>query len=306
MKVIDYQAANLPQVTSATVGTFDGVHKGHQQVIGLAVARARELGGKSCVITFDKLPRQVLSPAKAPAVLTALQTKLSLIGQLGVDYVLLVPFTRELAKLAPDEFCTRVIAGQLGVKHLFVGVDFRFGADRQGDAETLVELGQLLGFTASPVSLLEAGGSPVSSTRIRGLLTRGKVREVLPLLGRYHAATGYVEKGHQRGAQIGFPTINVLEDEHLCLPRNGVYAGMTTLADRTYPSVANVGVKPTFGEDKRQLEAHLFGYAGKAYGERVSFDFRFRLRDEQRFGSLAELREQISSDAELARRLLVS
>lgn len=296
----------MPQTAAATVGTFDGVHVGHQQVIGLAVAKARELTGASCVITFDKPPRQVLSPSKAPAVLTSLPVKLSLIESLGVDYVLLVPFTRELAKLAPEEFCTRVIAGRLNVRHLFVGADFRFGADRQGGAETLVELGRRLGFTAAAVPLLEVGGSTVSSTRIRGLLTRGKVREVLPLLGRFHAVTGSVEQGHQRGSGIGFPTVNVVEDDHLCLPRNGVYAGMTTLAGRTYPSVANVGVRPTFGEDKRQLEAHLFGYTGKAYGERVSFDFRFRLRDEERFGSIAELREQISSDAELARRLLGS
>jgi len=304
MKVIDYQAANLPQVTSATVGTFDGVHIGHQQVIGLAVTRARELGGKSCVITFDKLPRQVLSPSKAPAVLTALPTKLSLIQELGVDYVLLVPFTRELAKLAPGEFCTRVIAGKLGVSHLFVGANFRFGANRQGGAETLVELGRLLDFTVSPVPLLEAGGSPVSSTRIRGLLTRGKVREVLPLLGRYHAITGYVEKGNQRGSAIGFPTVNIVEDERLCLPRNGVYAGVTTLTGHSYPSVANVGVRPTFGNNKRQLEAHMFDYTGIAYGERIEFDFRFRLRNEERFGSIDALREQIALDAAEARRLL--
>lgn len=305
MKVIDYQGTTLPQVAGATVGTFDGVHVGHQQVIGLAVAKARELGGQSCVITFDTPPRQVLSPSKAPAVLTSLSTKLLLIEELGVDYVLLVPFTRELARLAPEEFCARVVA-RLNVRHLFVGANFRFGVDRQGGAETLIELGSRLGFTATPVPLLEAGGSPVSSTRIRGLLTRGKVREVLPLLGRFHAVTGSVERGDQRGSEIGFPTVNVAEDEHLCLPRNGVYAGMTTLAGRIYPSVANVGVRPTFGENRRRLEAHIFDYTGQAYGERVSFDFRFRLRDEERFGSVAELREQIGLDTELARRLLDS
>ncbi len=289
---------------AVTVGNFDGVHRGHQALVSAAVARAREKGGLSVVLTFDPHPARVLRPAHAPAALTTLAQKEELLAALGVDRLAVLPFGAALASLSPEEFARAVLRDTLGARDVVVGESFRFGHRREGDARTLVDLGARLGFDVEAIPPVLEGGRPVSSSRVRSELGHGHVGAAAVLLGRPYFVDAGVVRGVGRGRTIGVPTAN-LAPENEILPAPGVYAGFCRVpGGASWAAVVNLGRRPTFGGGDLFLEAHLLGFDGDLYGSRVRLSFHERLRDEERFPSKDALVARIRDDIARARALL--
>ena len=290
--------------SAVTVGNFDGVHRGHQALVSVAVAKARAAGGLCVVLTFDPHPARVLRPAHAPAALTTLAQKEELLGGLGVDRLAVLPFDARLAQLLPEEFARAVLRDTLGARDVAVGESFRFGHGREGDTRTLVDLGTRLGFEVQAIPAVLEGGRPVSSSRIRSELGHGHAAAAAALLGRPYFVDATVVRGEGRGRTIGVPTAN-LASENEILPAPGVYAGfLRAPGGESWPAVINLGRRPTFGGGDLLLEAHVLGFDGDLYGARVRLSFHERLRDEERFPSKEALVARIREDVARARRLL--
>jgi riboflavin kinase / FMN adenylyltransferase len=295
-----------------TVGNFDGLHVGHQEILRIVTERARARRGESAVYTFEPHPRKVLRPDDAPRLLTTLEQKLELIDDAGVDVVVVERFDAEFARRSAEEFVREVLHARLRPEEVFVGYDFRFGHDREGSMRTLTELGPHLGFAVTIVPEVTVGGRDVNSTRIRELLAAGNVEEAGQLLGRPYRVRGLVVEGDRRGRSLGFPTVN-LAPENEVLPAQGVYAGrLRVLGDGRgeeegeRPAVVNVGRRPTFKDAAAPVlaEAHVIDWSGDLYGRRVELSFLHHLREERRFPDVAALRSQIEADRDEARRLL--
>jgi len=294
-----------------TIGNFDGVHRGHRAIMETVVSRARVLSGEAVVYTFEPHPRRVLVPERAPALLATLDQKLERLEELGVDVVIVEPFDREFAAMAPEHFVRECVHRRIRPVEVYVGYDFRFGRDREGSMRLLTELGPHLGFSVTIIPEITVEGQDVNSTRIRRLLEEGRVEEVAVLLDRPYTVRGQVVSGDRRGREIGFPTANLaLENE--ILPAPGVYAGGVRFLDGPVPprgarfdAVTNVGRRPTFGPDGPLVaEAHLLDFDGECYGRRMELSFRFRLRAERRFSGPDALRSQIARDVAEGRRRL--
>ncbi len=291
---------------AVTIGNFDGVHRGHQALVRRVVERARASGGTAVALTFDPHPARVLAPERAPAALTTPAQKLELLSALGVEVVAVLPFTRTLSGLSPEEFVRTLLAGTLGARQVVVGEGFRFGHRQAGDASRLTRLGDSSGFTVEAVPAVLESGQPVSSSRVREALVRGDATAARGLLGRSYFVDARVVRGDGRGRSIGVPTAN-LEAENEILPARGVYAGLVRLADGSWHrAVANRGLRPTFGEQAEALEAHLLDYQGDLYGTRLRLAFVARLREELRFAGPQALVAQIREDVARARALLSS
>ena len=286
-----------------SLGNFDGVHLGHQAIIRQVVQDARTNNGTALVLTFYPHPLSVLRPAQSLPLILSLREKLLRLQQSGIDAVLLQHFTRPFSLLSAEDFIQRYLVTALGVKKVIVGHNVSFGYKRTGDARVLESYGQKYGFSVQVVGPVLVDGREVSSTEIRATLIRGDLREVSRLLGRPYAVSGRVVKGFQRGRGIGFPTANLLPKGDLLLP-NGVYAVRCELNDQRVLGVANVGMNPTFGNNVRTIETHLFDFSADIYGKRLRVSFIERLRGEQKFSSLDALKRQIGVDAERARMLL--
>jgi riboflavin kinase/FMN adenylyltransferase len=292
--------------SAVTVGNFDGVHRGHQALVAVAVEDARAASGTAVVLTFDPHPSRVLSPDRAPSALTTLKQKAEILERLGVDKLAVLPFTRELAEESPEEFARKVLAGAASARLVVVGANFRFGHGRSGDVDTLVRLGAKLGFRVHAVPPLLHEGAPISSTRIREALFRGAVEAVPPLLGRRYFVDGRVVRGAGRGKPLGIATAN-LEVVNETLPARGVYASFCRIAGpggRLRPSVVNLGRRPTFGGGETTLEAHLLDFDQDLYGQSLRVEFVRRLRDERHFPDVPALLEQIRRDVAEARAAL--
>lgn len=284
-----------PQGRSLAVGTYDGVHLGHRRVIQSALDWGRLHEALTCVVTFDPHPLQVLRPDEPPRLITPADLKADLIEDMGVDELLFVPFTKEFSKLEGEDFCDQVLVGVLGARHVSVGENFRFGYGARGDAAMLEARPE---FETEIVPLVEHDGSPVSSSRIRDLISSGDVKTAAQLLGAPFALEGTVVSGDARGRSLGVPTANVKPGEDVLVPALGIYAGR--MLDR--PAAISVGVRPTFEQDGELLvEAHLLDFDGDLYGQTVRVEFLERLRDELRFGSTDELVEQMRHDIEQVR-----
>ena len=295
--------------TLCAIGNFDGVHRGHRDILGrmFADSAARQLLPR--VLTFDPHPAVVLGRTP-PAVLTPLDRKIELLRRAvpGVE-VIVRAFDEALAAMSPERFAREVLVGEVGAAHVLVGQNFRFGKGRAGDFATLAGLGAQLGFSAAAATLAGDARGAWSSTRVRAALAAGDLADVEGVLGRPHALTGTVVVGDQRGRQLGFPTANlggVAEQA----PPDGVYAVLVDRLDAGAPlalaaGVANIGVRPTVGAG-RSIEAHLFDFAGDLYGARLRLHLVAHVRGERRFGGLDALKAQIASDAEVARGLLAS
>lgn len=294
-----------------TIGAYDGVHRGHQSVIGEVRRRAEAAGAHSVVVTFDRHPASVVRPESAPRLLTDLDQKLELLEATGVDATVLVEFDEAQAAEAPEEFVERVLVRCLGALQIVVGADFHFGNRRRGNVALLRELGARHGFDVEPVELLERGdgvAEPVSSTAIRRALAGGQVELAAELLGRPFQARGPVEQGDQRGRTIGFPTANVAVPASICLPADGVYAGWYVRPDGDRRACAiNLGRRPTFYEHAQTslLEAHLIDFSGDLYGERARVEFTHFLRSERKFDGIDALVGQLKHDIDHARDLLL-
>ena len=289
----------------ATIGNFDGVHLGHQAVFSALTARAHAAGLPSLVITFEPQPMEFFRPEQAPPRLTRLREKLEAIYTCGIDRVLLIRFDAAFAAADADDFVRRILVEKLGIRHLYVGDDFRFGRDRVGDFALLKAMGGQLGFGVESLGTVAEDGSRVSSTRIRDALQAGDLAHAARCLGRRYRICGRVAHGNKRGRTIGFPTLNVGLLRR-STPLRGVFAVQVLgLAESPLPGVANIGNRPTLqGDDRLLLEVHLFDFEREVYGRHVEVDFVEHIRDERRFESFDALREQIQRDAQRARDIL--
>jgi riboflavin kinase / FMN adenylyltransferase len=295
----DWTTAHLPAPV-LTIGTFDGVHRGHQALIHATRALASDLGAPTTVLTFEPSPRDVLRPDHGTPRIESLQQRLVHLEASGVDVVILQRFDAELAALEPGRFCRELLAEQLGVVGMVVGHDFRFGHRRAGDATLLREV---LHVPVTEVGPLSDAGGPISSSRVRAALQLGNVGEAARLLGRPHELVGVVVEGDHRGSAIGFPTANLSPGGGL-LPPNGVYAVTVSLDGVVRPGVANLGTRPTFAGSDVRLEVHLFGGTYMLYGRSLVVGLVERIREERPFPSVDALVEQIGRDVVEAKRIL--
>lgn len=291
----------------ATIGNFDGVHRGHQQVIEKLAEAGRRLNLPLVVILFEPQPREYFTLTTAPPRLMSLREKLSCLGRLPVDAVLLLRFTETLANLSAEAFIEDILLRQLGVRHLVVGDDFRFGLNRRGTFELLQTYGQQHGFQVADTPSVVCCGARVSSTRIREALEQGQMTLAADLLGRTYSVQGRVVHGEKRGRTLGFPTANVNMNRKNSAIRGVFAVTLTTPDGREYPGVANVGQRPTIrGGQRINLETFLFDFSGDLYGQRVEVQFHHRIREERRFAHIDTLRAQITRDAEAARNYLTN
>ncbi len=292
-----------PRRTVISIGNFDGVHIGHQAVLSHVAERAAAAGTKSAAMTFDPHPIKLLRPSEAPRLVTTLEQRLALIERTGIETTLVLPFTHRLARMPADEFVREVLVGRLAVREVFIGKNFRFGADRGGDVGLLRSMGQELGFAAAAAPIVEAAGGVVSSTRVREAVAAGNVEEVATLLGRTFFFDGRVLEGKRLGRTLGFPTLNV-EVENEIEPNHGVYVTAVHIPsfDRTFAAVTNIGVRPTVYQNSlTTVESHLLDFTADVYREKVRLFFLRRLRDEKAFNSTMQLMTQIRHDVETAR-----
>jgi riboflavin kinase/FMN adenylyltransferase len=294
--------------TVITVGTFDGVHRGHALVLDRTAERARAAGLLSVAVTFDPHPLDVVNPSAAPPLLTLWDEKLEALSQTAIAHVAVVPFTTELAALSPDEFVERVLIETFHMRELFIGHDHGFGRGRAGDVESLRMIGRRSGFPVDVVdAVVGSDGAPISSTAIRRAVAHGDLARASDGLGRRYSFSGRVVSGEGRGKLLGFPTLNVaLASHRKLLPPHGVYAVYAQGANGAFGGMMNLGPRPTFGDDTVSLEVHLFEATGDWYGKNVRVEFVSRLRDTMKFEGPKELVEQLNRDAEHARRALTS
>ena len=291
--------------TVATVGMFDGVHRGHRMLFDRVIIEAKERGARAGVVTFDPHPLEILAPDKAPCMLTTLDQRLSLFERAGFDVALVLPFNRALAALSPQEFAREALVEELHVCKILIGADFRFGHDRAGDVGTLAEIGKTDGFEAEAIGLLEGDEGKISSSDVRLLLREGQVEGAAALLGRPFALAGEVVEGDKRGRELGFPTANMAPAPSACLPADGVYAGWWSWRGDRLPAAINVGTRPTFKSGEPSLcEVFVIDFDGELYGQHAEVEFTNRLRDELKFSSADELIEQMHRDVARAKALL--
>lgn len=294
-----------PGPSVVTVGSFDGVHRGHQTLVRRAVDAARQRDVRSVAVTFDPHPAAVVRPGSQPPFLQTLADRVTRLHEAGVDQVVVLEFTRALASLEPHEFLEQVLVGRLEPVKVVVGTNFRFGHRAAGDVVVLAEGGERHGYEVEAVTLLELDGEPISSTSIRDRLTAGDVGWSTRALGRAHEVVGEVVPGDGRGSTIGVPTANLAPVEGLLVPGNGVYAGHASLGDeRRWPCVTNVGTRPTFDGTAVTVESHLLDAEEQLYGQRLAVTFEHRLRGEQTFDGPDQLVAQIRRDLDEARALL--
>ena len=297
-RVVVWDAAMEPIGSAVvSVGVFDGVHLGHQTLLARAAADGAARGVESVAVTFDRDPDQVVSPDSAAPQLLTLDDKLAFIAATGVDAILVIPFTHELAEMCPEEFLESVLLHGVTPLAVHVGADFRFGCRAEGDVATMQRIGVEHGFEVCPHDLVLVGGLPVTSSRIRALVAAGDVPAAAELLGRATRAVGRVHRGRGEGASLGFPTANVVPAEFAALPADGVYAGRAILPDgREWAAAISVGTPPTFPAARDHLEAHLIGFDGDLYGQPLTLVFFARLRSQEAYVSLDALKTAIAVD----------
>jgi len=287
-----------------TVGTFDGVHLAHAEIIREVVSRAKMREGRSVVVTFDPHPKQVVGPAGRPVeLLSTIQERVELIGLLGVDVLLVLEFTYAFSRISPGDFYSSYIVDGTGVDEVIVGYDHMFGRDRAAGIDELVRMGKQFGFSVFAVHPFMVGGETVSSTVIRQALAAGDAERAASFLGRPYSLSGTVVTGDGRGKTIGFPTANIKPDSALkIIPSRGVYAVGVRLGSEQRYGMMNIGLRPTVSTAAREtLEAHVFDFDRDIYGEQVTVTFLRRLRDERKFDSLSDLVAQLGRDREQAR-----
>ncbi len=295
-----------------TIGVFDGVHRGHEAIIGHTVARAHSSGLASVVVTFDPHPSEVVRPGSHPAILTESARKADLIEQLGVDVFCVIPFTLDFSHLSAETFVHDVLVEHLHASAVVVGENFRFGHRAAGDVALLTRLGRTFGFTVEGAPLVtsgEADAATVSSTYIRSCVDAGDVAAAAAALGRPHRVEGVVVRGDRRGREIGFRTANLLHSPHAAVPADGVYAAWLSrrgarAASGPHRAAVSIGTNPTFSGRERRVEAYLLDFSGDLYGERLALDFVARLREMRRYDGVAALTEQIEKDVAETRALL--
>ncbi|MEW2306090.1 bifunctional riboflavin kinase/FAD synthetase [Streptomyces sp. NPDC006655] len=294
-----------------TIGSYDGVHRGHQLIIRHAVDRARELGIPAVVVTFDPHPSEVVRPGSHPPLLAPHHTRAELMAELGVDAVLILPFTTEFSKLSAADFVVKVLVDRLHARAVVEGPNFRFGHKAAGNVEFLIEQGAVYDFEVEVVDLFvrgaAGGGEPFSSTLTRRLVAEGDMAGAREILGRPHRVEGVVVRGAQRGRELGFPTANVETLPHTAIPADGVYAGFLHAQGEVMPAAISVGTNPQFDGTERTVEAYAIDRVGlDLYGLHVAVDFLAFVRGQARFDSLDALLEQMAEDVKRCRELVAA
>lgn len=306
-RFLTYSLSDLPgpdRARAVTIGKFDGVHRGHREVLRRLEALAA--GNEVTVVTFDRHPRALLDPAHEPEALLSTEQKIEQLFAAGVNRVAVIPFTTEFANLTPGQFSSQVLVDGLGATDVLVGHDFRYGYQGEGTLATLSAEGQSRGFRTHTVEdVVHDGGERISSTRIRTLLAEGKVEDANELLGRQHAVRSRVVHGHQRGRLLGYPTANLENPVEGFVPRDGVYATWLDVAGQRYPAATSIGVNPTFGDvNQRIVEAHAFNFDGDLYDQVVTVSFTHYIRPMKQFPDAKALASQMGRDADRILELL--
>lgn len=286
-----------------TIGNFDGVHLGHQELLNRVIKLSKEIAGTSVVVTFEPHPVQVLRPEKAPKRLTSLQEKIDIFQSLGIDAVVCLNFTKEFAELTAEDFIEEIIYEKLDAKVIFVGDNYKFGKDRAGDIELLKNRGEIFNFVVYVMEQVEENGRRISSSRIREHLSKGEVDEATGLLGRFYSIEGVVTPGHHRGMGLGYPTANIYTVDET-LPMNGIYAVSVLHGADTLKGACYIGKQPTFAGDKIAVEVHLFDFTGVLYHEHLKVQFVKLIRGEKKFDNSESLIRQIKDDVEKAKEIL--
>lgn len=288
----------------AAIGTFDGVHIGHQALLIGAVRSARQAGLDAVAVTFDRHPLELLAPEAAPPYLTTARQKEHILGSLGLDVLTVLPFNEELRDLSPEGFVEGILVKGLKAQRVHVGEGFRFGRHAAGDTETLRVLGERLGFQVHVEPLVTVDGAPVSSSRIRAAVLRGDVRDAARLLGRNFSLVGTVEEGEGIGRKLGFATANLRMESRMLVPADGVYATLVTAPGLIRAGACSIGTRPTFGGQRRLVEVHVLDFDGDLYGCELEVAFVERLRDQVTYRTADELVAQMQRDVEQTRSLL--
>jgi len=284
------------------LGTFDGVHKGHQQVIGAAIERARAIGGTSLVFTFSNHPLSVVAPERCPVRLMSNEEKENVMQSLGVDVLVNIPFTKEVLSIGAEDFI-RMLIEAYEPKFVVVGPNYTFGYKNQGNSELLKEFGRKYGFEVKIHDAVCDTDNLISSTLIRGYINDGNVEKTTDLLGRDFRLTSTVVHGDERGRTIGFPTANLDLPPEAAVPNNGVYAVRAITADgKVHSAVANIGTNPTFNGIYRHIEVHILDFAADIYGQELTIEFLAKLRNEQKFSGIEALVNQLHQDVETAKK----
>lgn len=281
-----------------TIGTFDGVHKGHLDILDHVIQKAEEINGRGFVITFKPHPRTIVAKKDDIFLLTTYEEKIELLKKRGIENLLIINFTKEFSNLTAKEFVDNIICDKIGAVHLVIGYDHKFGKDRVGNQSRLTELGMKRNFTVSTVAPVEFNGEIISSTKIRKALFDGNIQKANSFLGRNYSIEGKVVEGTKRGRIIGFPTANIeVENKLKLVPKNGVYAVKVSFNSMVYFGIMNIGVRPTFEDSKRRfIEVYILDFNGNIYGKKIKVEFLKRIRDEKNFSSKEKLIEQIKND----------
>jgi riboflavin kinase/FMN adenylyltransferase len=301
---IFYNTTTLPSFKNAvvTIGTFDGVHLGHHTILQEVVSHAKEIGGESVLITFDPHPRKLLFPNQALRLLTSLQTKLDLVNKVGIDHIVVVPFTHEFANFSAENYITQFLVQYFHPNSIIIGYDHQFGHDRKGSIDLLKKYSAANDYKVVeiPAQLIEEAA--VSSTKVRKAVTEGHVQEAAHMLGRNYALSGTVIKGKQLGRTIGYPTANIEpHDAAQVVPAIGIYAVTVNMEGQQLKGMLSIGHNPTVSDDQQiHIEVHIFDFAEDIYGKDIEVAFVAYLRNEEKFASLEALKEQLQRDKERA------
>ena len=294
----DIREFSRPSYAVVTVGTFDGLHVGHQKIIRRMKEIADANNGETVLVTFNPHPRLVLNNNKGELkFINTLERKFDLLDSFGIDHMIIIPFTKEFSRTSSDDFTRDFLVDKVGVKKLIVGYDHHFGRNREGNYEKLIELGDDLGFEVEEIEAQIIDGMAVSSTKIRNALASGDISLANKMLGYTYSISGIVVEGNKIGRKIGFPTANIeVGDEYKLIAAGGVYYCQVDYNGKTYQGMGNIGTRPTVGIDGLVTEVHIFDFDRDIYGEEITIHFIDRIRDEQKFGNLELLKQQLISD----------
>lgn len=289
--------------SAVTIGNFDGVHRGHAEIFAHLKQKSAALGLPSVVVTFEPHPLKVLAPESAPLMLTTVAQKTALIEDAGIDYLVVVPFTREFSQLSAADFVGKILCASLGMRHIIIGHDYAFGRNREGRFDTLATLGDTHGFTLEDLPPIGADGVVFSSSLVRSAVADGDVATAARMLGRYYELSGTVVHGREVGQTLGFPTANIATENEL-IPSDGVYAVMVRVDGQCVKGACNIGQNPTFGATARTVEVFLLDFSGNIYDHEISVSFVQKLRSEQTFSDVTALKAAISEDVAQTRSIL--
>jgi len=294
---------NLFDGSVITIGNFDGVHRGHAELFRCLKLKSERLGLPSVAVTFEPHPLKLIAPEIAPKLITSYDQKAELIAESGIDYLVVVEFTREFSQLAAEDFVRNFLCGALGMRHIIIGHDYAFGRGRQGNYETLKQMGEELDFTVESLEPVGESNHIFSSSLVRSIISAGDVSSASSILGRFHAVSGRVVHGREIGSMLGFPTANIAVCNEM-IPADGVYAVLASVDGKLVQGACNIGASPTFEGTERTVEVFLLDFSGQLYNRELSFCFVQRLRGEKKFPNADALIKAIGDDVAAAREIL--